>query len=108
MKFHTLRDCPAADSDFACRDSALLKSIALLVLIVVTSAVWFARGELLWLKIILTVTLALFAAFLVPAIRATFDEQNWLVRNGDAGLRVKFRSYLNRRWPAEDVVVVRF
>jgi hypothetical protein len=108
MKFHTLRDCPIADSDFVCRESALLKFIALLVLVVVTAAVWFARGELLWLKIILTATLALFAAFLVPAIRATFDEQNWLVRNGDAGLRVKFRSYLNRKWPAEDVVVVRF
>jgi hypothetical protein len=106
MKFHTLKDCPAAESDFVCRESALLKSLVLITAIGGAVAIWFARADLLWLKIIVSCTCALFASFFGYALRATFDEQNWIVRLGNSGLRVKYRSYLNRHWPTDDVVIV--
>jgi short subunit dehydrogenase-like uncharacterized protein len=106
MRIYRLKDCPAADSDFVCRESALLKWVLLLAFLMGAAAIWFAPAKLLWLKILVSSTLAVLALLAIVWLRATFDDQNWLVRLGDAGLRVKFRSYLNRRWPSEDVVVV--
>jgi hypothetical protein len=106
MRFYRLKECPAAESDFVCRESARWKWVFLLACLAGAIAIWFAPAKLLWLKILVTATLGGLALFVGYIIRATFDDQNWLVRLGDAGLRVKFRSYLNRRWPPEDIVVV--
>lgn len=106
MRFYRLKDCPAAESDFVCRESALLKWVLLITFLIGAAAIWFAPAKLLWLKIVVTATLALLAMLAATWLRATFDDQNWLVRLGDMGLRVKFRSYLNRRWSSDDVVVV--
>lgn len=51
-----------------------------------------------YISAVIVVLLLLLRQFVI----ARFDPSNWLVRLGDEGLFIHFRSYLNERLPAED------
>ena len=55
-----------------------------------------------YIAVLTFVFLWIYHALVVARFRAT----NWLVRIGDAGLYIKFRSYLNHHFPADDRTVV--
>jgi hypothetical protein len=73
-----------------------------------------AAGGFAWLGWLRRAGVAYYLAAVILAavvvlqtfVRARFLPSNWLVRAGDEGLFVQFRSYLNYRFPAGDATVV--
>lgn len=55
---------------------------------------------------VLTPAALLFGLLVQGPLRKTYGRQNWLVRQRQGGLLVKFRSYLNSHFPKEDLTVL--
>ena len=100
------RDLPCSDHDIVCRYSCTRGAFAFALLFAgcVALAVVGVRRH--------TFLLELAAVFLAGGeylgrrfLTARFRPSNWLVRANDNGLYVKFRSYLNYHFPAENLTV---
>lgn len=55
----------------------------------------------------IALVLSVFVLVSLYSLRASLARSNWLVRFDGSTLHIKFRSYLNRHFPPEDLVVVR-
>jgi len=67
---------------------------------------WFGLSRRSGLAVYLAVVVVLGMLVMRRFILARFRPSNWLVRMGDGGLFIQFRSYLNHRFPADDLTVV--
>jgi hypothetical protein len=56
-------------------------------------------------KVLASVAL-LFGLLVQSPLRKTYHQENWLLRQRQGGLLVKFRSYLNSHFPKEDLTVL--
>lgn len=107
MQFMRLAEVPSTPRDRVFRYSparALLAAFA--VTAVSGGLVWVGWQRQSGLAYYLAGVLLLGLVVLQTFIRARFRPSNWLVRMSDGGVFVQFRSYLNYRFPGEDVTVV--
>jgi hypothetical protein len=107
MQLMRLADVPvsARDQVFCySRGRAICGTITLLGFILGA----FVYGQLMqsWLYHYLGAITLFFLWLFRKLILARFHPSNWLVRMSDDGLWIKFRSYLNDHFPAEDLTVV--
>ncbi len=107
MQLMRERDVPANDHDRVFRYSRLNATIGFALLFAGPAALFTigVRG-----RVVLPEIIAIIAAGLVLLAKrflvARFRPSNWLVRATESGVYVKFRSYLNYHFSADDVSVV--
>jgi hypothetical protein len=109
MRLLRLADVPTYERDRVFRYSAARALFATCAVIVVSGGLfvlgWYERSVLAYyVGAVLLLGLLILRRFVV----ARFRSSNWLVRMGDAGVFVQFRSYLNYRFPVDDPTVVLF
>jgi hypothetical protein len=100
-------DVPASERDLLflhSRARALIAAGALVAVSVVSTVLGWQRHALL-LYYIAAVLLGALVVF-HGLVTARFRPTNWLVRASDDGLYIKFRSYLNSRFPTDQLTVV--
>lgn len=100
-------DVPASDQDLLflhSRARALIAAGALLAAGIASAVLGWQRHTLLlyYVAAVLLGGLVVFQGLVTARFRPT----NWLVRASDDGLYVKFRSYLNYRFPTDQLTVV--
>lgn len=116
MKFYAPSAVPLRPGDLVFREARLGKLIAFAIFTAATTAALIAAlaPELIppslrpprAITFAVAAALSLFALVSSYTLRASLKRSNWLVRYDGNGLFVKFRSYLNHHFPAEDAVVV--
>ncbi len=118
MKFYRPDEVPARPDDLVCKAAALGPFIWVVIFYGgAISLVWFGifgakhYGPGLVPKFFIfaaAVAFALFGRISWGMFRACLKPTNWLLRCGDNGVFIKYRSFLNWRFPADDVQVVGF
>jgi hypothetical protein len=101
-----LADVPITDRDRVYRASpgrALFWAAVVVLASLVLAVVAWQRHS--WLAGYVAIVLLLILLVTRRMITARMRPSNWLVRMGDEGLFVQFRSYLNNGFPAEDATV---
>jgi hypothetical protein len=109
MRLLRLADVPTHERDRVFRYSPARALFATGAVIVASGGLfalgWYERNVLAYyVGAVLLLGLLILRRFVV----ARFRSSNWLVRMGDEGVFVQFRSYLNHRFPADDPTVVLF
>jgi hypothetical protein len=99
-------DVPILDRDRVYRASpgraVFWASVVVLASLVLGVVAWLQRS---WIAGYVAIVLLLILLVTRRMITARLRPSNWLARMGDEGLFLQFRSYLNFRFPAEDVTV---
>jgi hypothetical protein len=118
MKLYRLGEIPTQDVGqvFKAPPSRLLIPLAVFIgiviaLLLVGTGAWKIRGSNLPPPVLIYIAAAIFALFglfAFLAVRASLKQTNWLLQCDSRGLIIKFRSYLNWRFPAEDFQAVAF
>jgi hypothetical protein len=80
-------------------------SVTILILIAV-AALLFGWLKDVWLAYYIAAAIAACLLIFQGLVTARFLPSNWLIRMTDHGLFLKFRSYLNHRFPDQDLAVV--
>jgi len=107
MQLLRLNDVPSSQRDLVFAYSRLHAiSGALLVLVAAAGSIVFARLKGAWPAYGVGAIMFLCLLLYQKVITARFHPANWLVRMTDNGLFVKFRSYLNDHFDAQDFVVL--
>jgi hypothetical protein len=107
MQLMRLADVPLSSRDRVFHYSKLRAAVgALLLGGIAIAALIFAKGKDVWLAYYVAAVILIYLIILQRLITARFRPSNWLVRANDDGLFIKFRSYLNDRFPADDCTVV--
>lgn len=100
-------DVPVTTRDLVFQYSRTRALVFSLMLFVAGLAlVWVGWQQRFWLPFVIAGTLFLGWPAFRGVVTARFRRSNWLVRAGDTGLWVQFRSYLNYHFPADDLTVV--
>lgn len=107
MTFYTINHFPLSPSDLVCRTSRVSGVIITLIFAAISIGLWFTPLPDL-VKAVVSVLLALFTLLLIKMTIRSFGVQNWLLRYGQRGLSVKFRTFLNAHFPQSDPVIVSF
>lgn len=106
MQLHRLAEAPISDRDLICAYSRVQALLVVCAMVTVTLVVmilsslkdssvgYYFAGVML-----------IFLLIMQKSVTACFRPTNWLVRLTDHGLFIKFRSYLNCHFPAEDYTV---
>lgn len=110
MKLVPIRETPLLGRVQSFGQSRLSAPIAFLVLAGGAAAMGAAivRGALPWGLWFMVGFLGLISLLFLGAARAAFSPDNWVLKFDGAQIALKFRSYLNRHFPAEDAVVAVF
>jgi len=115
MKFYKLTEVPIQSDDQVFKASPVSAGIAFTVFSGITTAalvlgIHHVDGITLPRVIFYIVAAAtgLFGLFAFHSFRASLKPSNWLLRCSNNGVIIHFRSYLNWRFPAEDVQAVGF
>lgn len=110
MKLVTARECPLAGRVLTYKQSLWSAVLGLAFVGGGTAAmsVGIVRGALPGLLWVMVVILGLISLLFVGMLRAAMGPDNWVVKFDGSTLAFKFRSYLNRHFPAEDRVVAVF
>jgi hypothetical protein len=106
IKLMRLADVPIADRDLVYRASpgrAQFWAVTVVIASVALGIVAWLRHS--WLAGYVAIVLLLILLVTRRMVTARMRPSNWLVRMSDAGLYVQFRSYLNFRFPADDLTV---
>lgn len=107
MQLMRLAEAPLTDRDnvFLYSRARALAGASLLLLAAagITCVSWLKQA---WLGYYVSAVILISLLIYHKAITARFRPTNWLLRMTDNGLLVKFRSYLNCHFPAEDLAVV--
>jgi len=107
MQILRLNDVPVSQRDLVFAYSRLRAiSSALLLLAVAVGLIIFARLKGAWPVYCVAAFMVLCVLIYQKVITARFHSANWLVRLTDNGLFIKFRSYLNDHFDAQDFVVL--
>jgi hypothetical protein len=107
MQILRLNDVPVSQRDLVFAYSRLRAiSSALLLLAVAAGLIIFARLKGAWPVYCVAAFMVLCVLIYQKVITARFHSANWLVRLTDNGLFIKFRSYLNDHFDAQDFVVL--
>lgn len=107
MQLHRLAEAPISDRDLVCaysRVQALLIVSAMIAVAIVAIILSSLKDS--WVGYYFAGVLLLFLLIMHKSVTARFRPSNWLVRLTDHGLLIKFRSYLNCHFPAQDYTVV--
>jgi len=118
MKFYNFDDAPYRRGFLVCRHSRLWNAMPVLILGGLTvlflylglrpaghaSPGDFPSGG----DYCVAAFFGLFAFFFHFPLRASFHAANWLMYVSEGGLIIKYRSYLNRSFPPDDLQVVEF
>lgn len=106
MQLMRLAEAPTVQIDREFRYSpAWALAAAVLVMAAGTGLIWIGWRQQSGLAYYLAGALFLGVLLMRRSVLARFRPSNWLLRLGDEGLFVQFRSYLNHRLPAEDLTV---
>jgi hypothetical protein len=115
MKFHTLGEIPFQSDDRVFKSSPVREGVSFIVFLALAISLLLlaiGKGKLHWLDpficYITAATLGLFAWLAFGRFRASLKPTSWLLRCNDDGIIIKYRSFLNWRFPAEDVQAVGF
>ena len=107
MQLLRLNDVPVSQRDVVFAYSRVsATSGALLLFLVSAGLIVFARIKGAWPAYVVAAFMILCVLIYQKVIIARFHPANWLVRMTDNGLYVKFRSYLNDHFDAQDFVVL--
>jgi hypothetical protein len=116
MKFYKLIDIAPRNNDQVFKASPTRKCIALVVFSALgIASLWVAlhggihQGKTnvsAVLFYIMTVVFGLFAWYAFSVFRASLKPTNWLLRCDSGGVLIKYRSFYNWRFPADDIQVV--
>jgi hypothetical protein len=107
MQLMRLADAPVDRRDRVFRYSKLRAAAGALVLGgIALGAILFGWLKDFWLAYYIAAVIVIYLLILHRLLTARFRQTNWLVRMTDNGLFVKFRSYLNYRFPDEDLIAV--
>lgn len=107
MQLMRLAEVPATDHDKVFRYSGGRALIGAAVLVAfAVGALLFAWKTANWLAYYFAAVVTIFALIFHKLVTARFRPTNWLVRMSYDGLFIKFRSYLNEHFPAQDHTVV--
>jgi len=102
-----LGDVPKSEQDRVFRYStARAASFSLVAFLAVTALLWFGLGRRSGFAVYLAAAIVVGMIVMRRFILARFQPSNWLVRMGDGGLFIQFRSYLNHHFPPDDLTVV--
>lgn len=110
MELYSASEEPLTGSVQVYKQSVISAIIGLLVVLGIGAAIAVAilRGDAPGFLWIIVGLLALVVLLFVGMLRAAMDPQNWVVKFDGSRLAFKFRSYLNRHFPAEDKSVAVF
>ncbi len=107
MQLHRLTEAPISDRDLICAYSRVQALVVVCAMVAVTVVVIFLSAlKDSWLGYYFAGVILLFLLIMQKSVTACFQPSNWLVRLTDHGLLIKFRSYLNGHFPAQDYTVV--
>ena len=102
-----LGDVPGSERDRIFRYSpARAASLSLVAFGAVAALLWLGLSRRSGFAVYLAAAIVVGMLVMRRFILARFRPSNWLVRMGDGGLFVQFRSYLNHHFPADDLTVV--
>jgi ribosomal protein L7/L12 len=79
--------------------------ISSLIVIIAAAAAMLSAANDSWVGFYISAVCFLLLLIYHKAVTARFRPSNWLVRMSDNGLFIKFRSYLNCHFPADDYTV---
>jgi hypothetical protein len=99
-------EVPETDRDLVFRASRLHAVLVVLISLGVAAAVLFYRWPARTPSYYVAGLILLILLALHRFVTARFHPQNWLVRKGDEGLFIHFRSYLNERLNPDDPTVM--
>ena len=111
MKFYKLGEIPVQSDDQVFKTSPLGRSIPFIVFLGIgIGCLVFEKikGANLFVYGFTVFFSGLFAWFAFGQLRASLQPANWLLRCSASELIIKYRTYLNWRFPAEDVQAVGF
>lgn len=107
MQLLRLSEVPLRDQDRSfCYSRARALCGAVLALLAAALAIYIGSAGQSWLGYYLAGVILIALLLYHKAIIARFQPTHWLVRMTDDGLFIKFRSYLNGHFAADDHVVV--
>src|SRR5690349_17072694 len=107
MQLLRLKEVPMSQRDLVFAYSRVSAISGALVLFLASAGlIVFARLNGAWPAYVVAAFMILFVRIYQKVIIARFHPGNWLVRMTDNGLFVKFRSYLNDHFDAQDFVVL--
>src|SRR5438093_4191470 len=102
-----LGDVPKSEQDRVFRYSpARAASFSLVAFAAAAALLWFGLARRSGLAVYLAAAIVVGMLVMRRFILARFQPSNWLLRMGDGGLFIQFRSYLNHHFPADDLTVV--
>jgi hypothetical protein len=107
MQLMRLADVPLDQRDrvfYYSRVRAIAGATILVAIIIAASAFGWLKN--MWLAYYVAAVVAICLLIFQGLVTARFLPSNWLIRMTDHGLFLKFRSYLNHRFPDQDPAVV--
>jgi hypothetical protein len=111
MKFYKLTEVPARSDDLVFKASPIGNFIPFIVFAGIVGALILfetQRAANVFVYCWTAVFGGLFVLLSFGQFRASLQPANWLLRCHGSGVIIKYRSYLNWRFPAEDVQAVGF
>lgn len=106
MQLMRASDVPETERDVVYRASRLHAVLFVLVTLGGCAAILYYRWPARKPSYYIAAVILLFVFALRRFVTARFHPQNWLVRKGDEGLFIHFRSYLNERLSPDDPTVL--